>query len=479
MKKNKKLFCLAFLCVVFTNAVHGQKSFFNVNDYCYGHVLNNMFCTIKIKNPFSYTKYENYSWGKPNVSVGLKNKRNIRKVSKKSPGPFLSVNQSTKNDLLWQSTGTNIFPLNNNYSLSIGTSIPVAKFNVLGSSWLNGATMMTGGFNSINSDLQIISDTNYLGTGKKVLLFSKINGSYSSGTFDCYLTGYYEVAMVPQAGLIYNKFVGGKEIMSKGFFVYPGYAEMYSSSYSKGIGLTIGDSINFFSPLATMSMDTAGKHVMMHTQLWIGSRNESTSYYSFPKRKGITGDVMLLKSDSLYFTTPNWYSYSDSCSLLLTQNKAAKSFINRLVPHASFSDTTTQTISNSAKAYTMKFSTMEDTLGIYNIGDSLFYVRTTGDYEVTISAMANATDNNRHIGFWVEKNGNIVDRSGVNAYIANSNNSVQVSKTIILKMSIGQYFKIKYSGDSNTVRWLFTAKGSSPIKPSCPSATLTIKKISD
>jgi len=196
---------------------------------------------------------------------------------------------------------------------------------------------------------------------------------------------------------------------------------------------------------------------------------------------GLTTDSMLYIGNtggSNHFIVGDMKNNSEG--LTINGDLTVTGYATAMVPHASFSDTTTQTVTSTTRAFTMKFNTQEDTLCIYDVGDSLIYFRKSGHYEVAISAIADITSGvNQKMELWFQDNGVDIPRSNTIVGISTATTEIVVAVTLMFHMDAGDYIKVKYRGSSTDCQWLFTAKGTSPARPSTPSTVISIKKISD
>lgn len=165
------------------------------------------------------------------------------------------------------------------------------------------------------------------------------------------------------------------------------------------------------------------------------------------------------------------------------------SYIISPIEHATFLDTTTQSISSSTTAQIITYNTTLDAVGITlvtgtgSVANSRITLPTIGDYMVTFSAECNSTSGNHNLNVWMRQ----AAAGGTPADVANSNSIVYLTGSVSAVMTVnfivectakGDILELWMSGDSTNSQLLAVAAGSSPTRPAIPSIIVTVNKIS-
>lgn len=107
-----------------------------------------------------------------------------------------------------------------------------------------------------------------------------------------------------------------------------------------------------------------------------------------------------------------------------------------------------------------------------------FILNTTGDWLLVYSIIANGGLGD-HIDIWARLDGSNIARSNTICEFARANAEQVISCSFILTTTSGtQKFELYWRGDNTNCQLLATGTQASPTRPACPSAILTINKIS-
>jgi hypothetical protein len=145
-------------------------------------------------------------------------------------------------------------------------------------------------------------------------------------------------------------------------------------------------------------------------------------------------------------------------------------------PHMHQSDSTTQSIADTAAAQVVTFDTDVHSDDITRTSSSRFTITKAGSYEVTISAVCDTTVAGKHLEMWLRKNGSDVADSNTRVHMP-ANSEVTLTVSFIELMAVDDYFEFWMWGDSTGARILATPVGTSPDRPAVPSIIMTVKYI--
>lgn len=148
------------------------------------------------------------------------------------------------------------------------------------------------------------------------------------------------------------------------------------------------------------------------------------------------------------------------------------------IPQASYGNTVTVTFTSTTEAKAVQFPVMIDTIGFYSVGDSLFYARYDGWYELIFTAPCDmSAGSGGSVDTWLNVNGSIVANSR-HTIIVNSTLQQEFINAHKFYLSAGQYFKISSRADDTRCRFVYSAAAASPTRPARPSAEFIVTKIS-
>ena len=146
------------------------------------------------------------------------------------------------------------------------------------------------------------------------------------------------------------------------------------------------------------------------------------------------------------------------------------------VPHATISDSTTQTIADAAVAQAITFDTNDELDGIAHsttTNPSRIYAETAGHYMVFISVICDlATGTNQQLDIWFRLDGADIARSNTTIILSGTAKQI-LAVQIDIPMTAGQYFEVMMAGGNTAVRIEATAAQVTPTRPASPSIILT------
>jgi len=153
------------------------------------------------------------------------------------------------------------------------------------------------------------------------------------------------------------------------------------------------------------------------------------------------------------------------------------------LPHGSFSNSTTLTISGlTTAAYPITFDTDEvKYLMTHSTGvnPSRIYVDVEGCYLITFSAVCKSSAPNKKLDIWFAVDGVNVPRSNTISNFVGSGNERIVTVTFLYEFLANQYFELYYASNDAGTTIVATAAQTNPTRPACPSIILTVNKISN
>jgi len=151
------------------------------------------------------------------------------------------------------------------------------------------------------------------------------------------------------------------------------------------------------------------------------------------------------------------------------------------LPYGCFSDSTTQTIGNTASAYAITYNIDECKSGITHSTvtcPAAVYIDTAGTYLITFSAVAKSTAPNKTMDIWLAVDGANVSRSNTVSKFVGTGNERIVTVTYIYTFSASQYFELKWWSDDTGTVLVASASAANPDRPACPSIITTVNMIS-
>jgi hypothetical protein len=145
-------------------------------------------------------------------------------------------------------------------------------------------------------------------------------------------------------------------------------------------------------------------------------------------------------------------------------------------PHLMQSDTTTQSIADTAAEQLITFDTDVHADGITRTSSSRFTINKIGSYEITISAIGDTTVAAKHLEIWLKVNGSAVANSNTRIHMG-ANVETTLAVSFLREFAVDDYFEFAMWGDNTGVRILATAAGTTPTRPAVPSIIMTAKYI--
>ena len=146
-------------------------------------------------------------------------------------------------------------------------------------------------------------------------------------------------------------------------------------------------------------------------------------------------------------------------------------------------DTTDQTITSTTTAYVVKLNTADpDNDGVTVTGGDKIVPTTPGNYNVNFSAQLANSDSQAHDAvFWFRKNGVDIPDSGSRVTVPSTHGGVDGHLVFYvdyaLHFNAGDYLQIVWFAESTQVRLETLPAGTSPTRPACPSAIVTVVQV--
>lgn len=154
-------------------------------------------------------------------------------------------------------------------------------------------------------------------------------------------------------------------------------------------------------------------------------------------------------------------------------------------PHATFSSSATQTISDAANAQAITYNTTLDAAGITLAANTKITLPQIGNYCFTFSAIGHnsGSANAKWLNLWIRKNGS--DVANTSTIVATSkDNPVTVVATFAVDCTTaGDYYELYMAGEDTATQILATpaqaaVPATSPTMPACPSIVVAVWQIS-
>lgn len=154
-------------------------------------------------------------------------------------------------------------------------------------------------------------------------------------------------------------------------------------------------------------------------------------------------------------------------------------------PHATFSSSQTQTISNAADAQAVTYNTTLDAKGITLVNNTKIVLPQVGNYCFTFSAIGHnsGSANAKWLNIWFRKNGNDVLNSSTIVGTSKDSPTTIVVTFDLACTTVGDYYELWMAGQDTGSQILATAAQAavpnvSPAMPACPSIVVAVWQIS-
>ena len=155
------------------------------------------------------------------------------------------------------------------------------------------------------------------------------------------------------------------------------------------------------------------------------------------------------------------------------------------VPYGAFQDSTDQVAANTTTAYAITFDTTDFSNGVTLSNSSRLNVSQSGIYNVQFSIqLTNTTNASQDVDVWFRKNGTNIDKSNSRFGFAPRKGAGDPFHTIaamnfFVSMNANDYVEIMWRTTDVGVSIEQYAAGTSPTRPSVPSAIVTLSFVSN
>ena len=155
------------------------------------------------------------------------------------------------------------------------------------------------------------------------------------------------------------------------------------------------------------------------------------------------------------------------------------------VPYGAFQDSTDQVAANTTTAYAITFDTTDFSNGVTLSNSSRLNVSQSGIYNVQFSIQfTNTTNASQDVDVWFRKNGTNIDKSNSRFGFAPRKGAGDPFHTIaamnfFVSMNANDYVEIMWRTTDVGVSIEQYAAGTSPTRPSVPSAIVTLSFVSN
>ena len=194
-----------------------------------------------------------------------------------------------------------------------------------------------------------------------------------------------------------------------------------------------------------------------------------------------TGLVTLATGNATTTTLFDARISEESVILFMPYSAAA---IADAVPYGAFQDSTDQTAASTTAAYAVTLNTTDYAVGVAVVSSSQITVRSAGVYNIQFSfQFANANTAIQDIDIWFRKNGTDVAGSNSKFSVPNSHGGTDghliAALNYYIQLAAGDYVQIMWATTSTNVSLEQIPTQTSPVRPSTPSAIVTINKIDE
>ncbi len=149
-------------------------------------------------------------------------------------------------------------------------------------------------------------------------------------------------------------------------------------------------------------------------------------------------------------------------------------------PKGFFTDTTTQSIVNTALSQTVTLTQTKLSDRISIVGVDKIMVTESGYYSANMLLKVSLTSGaSKTFRFWLRKNGVDVANSGNEIDLVNANDTKTATMPFQMYLAANDYIQIMMSGTSTSLQLLSSAPFGSPVSPQSPSVIINIDKVSD
>ena len=153
------------------------------------------------------------------------------------------------------------------------------------------------------------------------------------------------------------------------------------------------------------------------------------------------------------------------------------------LPHGSFSDTTTQTVTAINTATPIAFNTTDSAIDVSIVSSSRVTVTIAGIYNIQFSVqLQNSSTSPDYINIWLSLNG--VNVAGTNGVVSipgkhgSDPGSAISGWNYFISMAANDYVELYWSSATTTITMPFLSAGVSPTRPSTASSILTVAFVS-
>lgn len=152
-------------------------------------------------------------------------------------------------------------------------------------------------------------------------------------------------------------------------------------------------------------------------------------------------------------------------------------------PYGAFQDSTTQSITSTTTAYPITFNTTDYSNGISLVSGSRLTVSNSGLYNIQFSfQLSNLANSTEDIEIWFRKNGTDISASNSIFGLAPRKNStdpyhVIAAMNFFVNLVSGDYVEMIWKASNTACTIKATTVGTSPTRPSTPSAIATMNLV--
>lgn len=154
-------------------------------------------------------------------------------------------------------------------------------------------------------------------------------------------------------------------------------------------------------------------------------------------------------------------------------------------PYGAFQDSTDQTAANTTTAYAVTFNTTDFSNGVTMASGSRITVTDTGIWNCQFSIQfKNTTNSSQDVDIWFRKNGTNIDNSNSRFGFAPRKDASDPYHTIaamnfFVSLTANDYIEIMWRPTDTGVSIEQYAAGTSPTRPTVPSAIVTMSFVSN
>jgi hypothetical protein len=152
-------------------------------------------------------------------------------------------------------------------------------------------------------------------------------------------------------------------------------------------------------------------------------------------------------------------------------------------PYGAFQDSTNQSVASTTTAYPITFNTTDYSAGITLSSGSRLTVSNAGLYNIQFSfQLSNLANSTEDVDIWFRKNGTDIAASNIIFGLAPRKTSsdpyhIIASMNFFVNLAANDYVQIIWRASSTSVTIKATSAGTSPTRPSTPSAIVTMNLV--